>query len=63
MINLLISLGIAVVIAVGMSLGLGVAWWITIPFGLICGVVAMVFLARKVQQQMEGMQAQVGRLL
>ncbi len=63
MINILISLALAALVALGMSLGLGVHPGITIPFGLICGVVAMIFLARNVQQKLEGMQAQVGKLL
>jgi len=58
MINLAISLGLVVLVAVGMSF-LDVSLLLGIPFGLVIGVAAFLFLSRRVQGKLEVIMGQM----
>lgn len=61
MINLAISLAIAILLALLFMVPLGMSAWLALPFALLVGVVAFVLLGRKVQEKLERIMAQVQR--
>ena len=52
MLNLLSGLGVAIVVALLLSL-LKVNFWVTLPIGLVAGVGLFIYLGRRVQGQLE----------
>ncbi len=63
MINIALGILTAIFVAVGMTLGLHVTAWISIPFGLICGFIIFFWQGRKVQAMMEELQTQMQKEL
>jgi tetratricopeptide (TPR) repeat protein len=61
MINIAISIAVALLISLGFIFGLQVTAWVSVPMGVIVGVVAFIFLGRKIQEQLEGIMAQMQR--
>ncbi len=61
MINIAIAVGIALGLSLLMIIPLGVHPAISIPFGVIAGLAAFIFLGRKVQEALEGVLAQMQR--
>jgi predicted Zn-dependent protease len=61
-INLLLSVGVAVVTVV-LCLLLKISLWFGVPFGAVGGVGLFIWLGRKVQAQLEGIFTRAGELL
>ncbi len=62
MINLLLSLGAAVVLVILASFA-RISLWFSVPMGLLAGVGLFIYLGRKVQQDLEKIFARAGELL
>lgn len=62
MINLLLALGLAVLVALILGL-LKISLWLSIPAGLVAGVALYIALARKVQNELEAIFTRAGALL
>jgi len=61
MINIAISIAAMLVISLGFIFGLSVTGWLSIPMGVITGLVIFVVLGRKMQEKMENIMAQMQR--
>ncbi|CAM2064561.1 hypothetical protein SCOR_04270 [Sulfidibacter corallicola] len=58
MINLAISIGVALVLAIGLVL-LQTSWFIYVPMGLVAGVTTFLVLGRRIQTQLEAIMYQM----
>ncbi|MDJ0841245.1 MAG: hypothetical protein QNK37_32335 [Acidobacteriota bacterium] len=61
MINLAAGLGLALVVTLLFSMSLGVVLWASIPLGLVAGIILFIFLARKVQVELEAIMGRMQR--
>ncbi len=62
MINLLLSLGLAIAVVV-LGLPLHIKLWLTIPAGIVGGGALFIYLGRKVQSELEAIFGRAGELL
>jgi tetratricopeptide (TPR) repeat protein len=61
-INLLLSLGVAIAVVV-LGIPLNIKLWITIPAGIVAGGALFIYLGRKVQSELEAIFTRAGELL
>lgn len=59
MINIAISVGVWLLLAIVPKVALDVSLWLSVPFGLIAGLVTFFILGRKIQEQLERIMAQM----
>jgi tetratricopeptide (TPR) repeat protein len=59
MINLSISLALWVAVSAFFQFVLETRWFLSLPMGFIAGLIAIIFLGRQVQQQLESIMAQM----